>query len=288
MKTALLFILLLAFIQSIYAQCSTLNNNCTACSAAPNCGYCYATGICQTGSYSGPSNGFCLVGWYYGDDTCPDCTKQTSCNGCNQTPSCAWCGDTQKCVAATDAGGCMIDHQCDCRTHGHCQRCLADSKCTWCAERNTCEDLSASTCTHSLSTCPNCSSVIDCETCNFNWGCNWCVENKTSSCQASSQCLNNQVATCTSICNTLTDCGYCTRASGCGWCEATASCYGGDAKDTTCLLTHTCKNMGSSFRAGSFVGGMFLSIGLGLVGGVIYFVYTRRQKQSTYDFNNNL
>jgi len=31
-------------------------------------------------------------------------------------------------------------------------------------------------------------------------------------------------------------------------------------------LTHTCKNSGSSFRAGSFVGGMFFVIGLALVG----------------------
>ena len=255
-----------------------------------------------------------MIGWYFNQTTCPsnspfhpsfiplfktkkknykkkDCTKQTSCNGCNQTPSCVWCTNDQTCRGANDIGSeCLIDHQCDCRTHQHCQRCLGDTKCTWCPERNTCEDKSATTCDKPVNTCPSCNMMIDCEQCNGQWGCNWCVQNGTGSCEQTSQCAgSNQVAQCTSVCNTLTDCGYCSRASGCGWCEATASCYGGDSKDTSCLLTHTCKYNSGGFRASSFVGGMFLMIGLGLVGFVVFMVYRNyNSKREGYEFHNNL
>jgi len=105
-------------------------------------------------------------------------------------------------------------------------------------------------------------------------------------CVPSSNCSsNNKTPQCSSVCSLSSkDCDTCTRQAGCAWCDSKKKCVGFDTTDASCnLLTHSCPGQGKSFSGASFVGGMFLVIGIGLLVGAGFFAFRFFQKrQSNY------
>jgi len=73
--------------------------------------------------------------------------------------------------------------------------------------------------------------------------------------------------TCDSYCASMTFCESCNQARGCAWCETSSSCV--DVSTSTCLFAHTCTSptppTSCGFRAGDFLGGMFLMLVLFLI-----------------------
>jgi len=83
---------------------------------------------------------------------------------------------------------------------------------------------------------------------------------------------------CTDWCSYLKSCSDCNDAEGCGWCSATGVCINVISKSSTCpgLWVHSCEPIPGThcaFDGGAFVGGMFLVIGLLVLGALAYIVY---------------
>jgi len=91
-----------------------------------------------------------------------------------------------------------------------------------------------------------------------------------------------------SYCNGLTEagCSSCNSHTGCAWCEDSKTCIDLD-ESAGCFVAHTCENPGGKkcgFDGGAFVGGMFLVIGLAILGGGGYAFYKYRTgKSSSYN-----
>jgi hypothetical protein len=282
-------LLLCAFILFANAQigCSMYNQNCLACAAQPGCGFCYTNQQCLDSDNNGPVTGHCYIGWFTNTAQCPNCTAYTNCGDCNSSPYCGWCNSGKNCVltaSATTNNTCLLSHSCDCRKYLNCYGCSQEPGCGWCPERQTCEDMRHTTCTKFAMVCPACNTYKDCESCVPQADCAWCVG-------ATQQCLPNQncstssrTTTCSSICAKLNGCDPCTRQAGCAWCEKKQKCVGFDSKDASCtLLSHSCPNQRAGFSGASFVGGMFLVIGIGLLVGAGFFAFRYFQKrQSNY------
>jgi len=66
------------------------------------------------------------------------------------------------------------------------------------------------------------------------------------------------------------------------WCDDTQYCVDED-RNTGCLVAHTCVNSKPTcgFDGGAFVGGMFLIIGLMVLGGGGYAFYRYKNGQKT-------
>jgi len=95
--------------------------------------------------------------------------------------------------------------------------------------------------------------------------------------------MNQIVYGCSSVCAKISNCGNCAGTRGCGWCDDRKMCVGADQQFSNCFLSHSCPEL-SGFRAGSFIGGMFLVIGLGVVGFGILYAYRYFQKSKGADY----
>jgi hypothetical protein len=118
-----------------------------------------------------------------------------------------------------------------------------------------------------------------------NVNCRWCGGN-TRKCMSKNDVKDNcpmPAMTCEDTCKRIPTCSSCNAASGCGWCKGTDGgadrCLDVDKSTCPTLWAHACaptpvvpeKKCG--FNGGSFVGGMFLVIGVIVVGGVAYLFY---------------
>jgi len=79
-------------------------------------------------------------------------------------------------------------------------------------------------------------------------------------------------------------CKSCRSHEGCNWCEDSKVCVDAD-KPTSCFLAHTCSDTPSNngkcgFDGGAFVGGMFLVIGLAILGGGAFAFYRYKSGKS--------
>jgi len=219
---------------------------------------------------------------------CPNCLQYSSCGDCNSSPYCGWCNADRTCQltsSATTNNTCLLSHSCDCKKYLNCYECGQEPGCAWCSERQTCEDKRFTTCKLLAHTCPTCDKYANCEQCVPQADCQWCVILTSQFCIPSSNCsMGQRTKTCSSVCGFNKDCDSCTRQTGCGWCDTKKVCVGFDTTDAACtLLTHSCPGQGKSFSGASFVGGMFLVIGIGLLIGGGFFAFRFFQKrQSNY------
>lgn len=217
-----------------------------------------------------------------GDDTCPfprhtcPCSDQQDCFGCSNTGGCHWCVGEKACVN-TNSSSCPIPITgCDgyCKEAGKagCAACTNLAGCGWCNLQGECHDVNLATCLIAH-TCSDCSKYNYCGTCSNDPGCNWCTNSDSCRTKGASECLIPH--SCEAYCNTFTSCETCSTRKGCGWCEDKKSCVESDT--TPCFLSHSCGGSpvqkSKGFSAGSFVGGMFLVIGILALALVGYFVY---------------
>jgi len=124
-----------------------------------------------------------------------------------------------------------------------------------------------------------------CQSCNNADGCAWCSSDNPSciSTSAMSKCDGLITHSCKATCNSYMNCAPCVNDENCGWCTTDAKCYPLTQGPTGCTpLAHGCNFQQAGFDAGSFVGGMFLVIGIVVIGGLVFFLYRRRQAHLNY------
>jgi len=122
--------------------------------------------------------------------------------------------------------------------------------------------------------CVECSFLSYCETCNAEPDCAWCSETGNCHSKQGSPC-NHWALGCDGYCMKYTGCDACNAIKGCGWCDDLGECH--TIQTTQCLFAHDCSPgacPACGFDAGSFVGGMFLPIGVVLLVYAGYRFYT--------------
>lgn len=204
---------------------------------------------------------------------CP-CNVHRSCSDCQTGAGCAWC-QTGEC--SDDCGGFAVGNcQWWCNNVSKsCDTCVNYEGCAWCPLTRQCVDAVTSPCDYTYS-CPLCNIAVYCDTCLSIAGCSWCDDSQ--SCELdTNNCL--KALSCSQFCGTFTDCDSCSNTKGCGWCDDTSTCA--DISQTFCFYTHSCSKHDlqpthCGFNGGSFVGGMFLVIGILILLVGIYFFYRWR------------
>eukprot|EP01116_Phalansterium_solitarium_P018413 TRINITY_DN4863_c0_g1_i2.p1 TRINITY_DN4863_c0_g1~~TRINITY_DN4863_c0_g1_i2.p1 ORF type:complete len:358 (-),score=105.68 TRINITY_DN4863_c0_g1_i2:398-1471(-) len=239
-----------------FSGCVAASSQC-ACHKYGTCSECIGSSQCQWCPTSGEclelTNSSCPGGAQ--ELTCP-CTEYANCFECRTDDSCAWCSDIGGCANKTNLGGCLVAHNCNeyCQQGTDCLGCEQLNGCSWCQNYNDTQ----------------------------------CIDTTTqivTDCIAAHSCQDPQ------LCQYFTDCSMCNHVDGCGWCDQTNSCS--DASDGKCAYRHYCSpspspsgsNSGDSprgFDAASFVGGMFLIVGIVVIGVAIYAFYRWRVARRTY------
>jgi len=236
--------------------------SCSECTSDSTCQWCSDVGLCiiqspDTSCPSGPSFNY--------TSGCP-CSLNSDCPGCRQTFGCQWCGEETPALCSErcntlPARSCSMWCQ---QAATDCVSCVSTNGCAWCSDLQQCVDPSDSTCLFSH-TCPNCGLNTFCDTCIQNADCVWCDD--SASCQVKGQTSCFFAHTCDSYCASMTFCESCNQARGCAWCDSSSSCV--DVTTSTCLFAHTCTSptppTSCGFRAGDFLGGMFLMLVLFLI-----------------------
>jgi len=269
----------------VFSQsCPTFNGDCNRCSAENGCGFCYATQQCLSGTGTGPNVGHCYLGWMFDGLQCPNCSAITNCGDCNAQPDCGWCPADKTCILTSQINGssCLLDHSCYCPKYLDCFSCNEQLGCSWCSAYQTCENVKYTSCSFLTHTCPACNNYTTCVECEIQSNCAWCVSGNNQSCTAFTNCTQTQqTITCDAACKLLTSCQSCTVQAGCGWCPSKGICVGLDSTDNVCKnnVVYACPNQIPSFSGASFVGGMFLVIGLGIVGAIFFFGYRYYKKR---------
>eukprot|EP01092_Planopodium_desertum_P014783 TRINITY_DN75730_c0_g1_i1.p3 TRINITY_DN75730_c0_g1~~TRINITY_DN75730_c0_g1_i1.p3 ORF type:complete len:289 (+),score=40.47 TRINITY_DN75730_c0_g1_i1:920-1786(+) len=283
MRVAFLLSAVLVLGIVVKAQDCSVHTDCNSCTKVLGCGFCAATGQCTNGTTVGPDVGACYLGWYYSYGNCPNCSTYEDCGDCTNVAACGWCttGATGSCNDISTST-CVVSKECPCNVYGQCETCLAASGCGWCSAAMSCVPTTDTTCL-AAHTCPACSTYNDCNTCSNNWGCVWCDDGgPPGKCTDSTATCSFVAHSCTdTVCDGVTTCADCINTESCSWCAEDSSCKGAQ---TTCLfLSHTCEKepKGKGFSAGSFVGGMFLVIGLGLLAVGGYFGYRYYKKRAS-------
>jgi len=261
------------------AACAcSVYKSCDLCLEGSNCQWCEQEGLCSDASLT------CNGPFFNKTVGCP-CTVYGDCPSCGNAYSCQWCDNTKKCEPAGKNGtGCLVASvSCNafCASAGPtCSSCNGLNGCGWCGgTTQKCVDIESNTCNGFLEhSCPVCDQHNYCNPCLDDPLCNWC--------QSTGKCINKQGSptcaklsgSCTDWCNYLKSCSDCNEAEGCGWCSANGVCINVISKSSTCpgLWVHSCEPIPSShcaFDGGAFVGGMFLVIGLLVLGALAYIVY---------------
>lgn len=214
--------------------------------------------------------------------TC-ECDHYKSCQDCRAVDGCHWCNRDGKCVddSVTDCPSALTcDLYCQSAGSKSCTDCNNINGCTWCNNPGASEcvatDVNHPECLISHS-CPVCETSQDCDACTQRKDCKWCSD--LEMCVAKTdprKCLTPSSGDCNAYCNIFSDnCDVCSSKKGCKFCGDTKKCY---KTSDPCLTAHTCPKEKSSsnkkgFDGGSFVGGMFLVIGvigLGIAGFLFY------------------
>jgi hypothetical protein len=176
--------------------------------------------------------------------------------------------------------------------HEHCRDCQDDTSnsCYWCEAKGKClqhGEAAPAACIDMdkmpPTPCPACDTIADCQSCSQAEGCGWCG----ASCKPISTCKaqnNPPLENCDVVCATRTGCEACTLTRGCSWCTNRGTCEGADivtiGPPCTPAALGTCPRT-DTFDAGSFVGGMFLVIGLSAIGlGAFFLVRFYRRRVS--------
>lgn len=216
--------------------------------------------------------------------TCP-CSDNPDCQACSATNGCHWCASTATCVR-TSQSECPIPHTgCDsyCKVNGSagCSACVNLRGCGWCSDTAECRDVDVAAC-QMTPTCANCGGYSYCSACSNDPGCNWCSNTKSCQPVRSVNCLVPH--TCDNYCALQSSsCTACLSTPGCGWCDDSSTCVSSDT--ATCFLSHTCASQTvvvskkGGFNAASFVGGMFLVIGILALALVAFFIYRWKVNQ---------
>jgi len=186
------------------------------------------------------------------------------------------------CASVTNPGPCLQAHTCPCDTNKDCGTCQEDDGCAWCTMDAKCIASTGGACSGPLAhTCPQtiCQDHLDCDTCHNKDGCKWC--SNLGACKPNNAAYGDCAIplSCSSYCEKFKDCDVCNVKSGCGWCTHTSTCV--NLAQTECAINHLCpapstpskSSKKKGFDAGSFVGGMFLVIGLVGIGVIGFFVY---------------
>lgn len=175
-----------------------------------------------------------------------------------------------------------------CKQYGvDCLACNAYPGCAWCESNAECLDQDTTGCPLISHTCPQCNNHEFCGSCMDEPGCVWCENvNAKPRCQPTSTATCSKAPSCAGFCSQFSNCGLCNQISGCAWCddvggycadlEGTCSFYAHGCSPTPIIKPTHCK----SFDGGSFVGGMFLVIGLLIlgVGGVLFYRWKTGKK----------
>jgi len=207
--------------------------------------------------------------------TCP-CSVQRTCSDCQLANACNWCMTGECTNEDCTVGNPITNCQWWCNNASQsCDTCVTVEGCAWCPLSRQCVDAATSACPFTFS-CPMCNVATYCDTCLSISGCSWCDD--SVSCELDTKnCL--KALSCSQFCGTFTDCDSCSNTKGCGWCDDTSVCA--DVSQTFCFYTHSCSKKELTvphcgFNGGSFVGGMFLVIGILLLLIAIYFFYRWR------------
>jgi len=229
-------------------------------------------------------------------------TLTKNCDTCRSdySRSCQWCQSLRACINSVDTDACTdppsnITSSCQSYCKGNAQDCHSCNRlpgCTWCKDltgdnAQSCIDPLVSTCNFMSHTCAICGESAYCSDCTQKSGCVW-FSNIQACRQRGSDpsCTIPHGNSCDVYCKTASTCDTCSKRIGCGWCTSAQECV--DAATSSCATAHTCPSGGGGghvcktcgFDGGSFVGGMFLVIGLIvlLVGGYLFFKWktTRR------------
>jgi len=238
-------------------------STCSECLKDPACNWC------------GGNNNTCVSV----NDNCPmrahtcPCADNLDCDSCldDLNQGCTWCENEFGIgMCKLETTGCTPLSNCNsyCANKGPtCDVCTSLPGCAWCTSESKCVDPSVlSECKFVTHTCPNCGSHHFCDSCQDE-GCVWCQNGECR--QQGDLELCSPVATgqCSAYCGFFSDCNSCNVLPGCGWCEDTSKCVDMDVQD--CMFAHTCSASSGSkckFDGGAFVGGMFLGIGLVIIG----------------------
>lgn len=228
-------------------NCSMMGS-CEECLVNTVCGWCAPTLSCHPGNMTGPTDGTrCVQEWYSGGSTmgpgiCPDCAGYTSCVECRRARSCGWCEDPAQSVCQAlgtpCAGGEPADQSCPCEFYEQCADCIGDGGCVFCAASGQCQTIDVVK--------GNCDSTSD---------------ELTNSCPCSAF---------------KQSCEACSAQEGCGWCDGGKGGCVDLSLNPSCPVVHTCLTCPSShgFNAGSFVGGLFLMLGIVVLLAGSYFLIT--------------
>lgn len=254
--------------------------SCTECTNDLGCQWCSDATSCVS------VNSNCTAGEpvYNYTTGCP-CGANHDCPNCLQTDGCNWCkgGSCSQNCNGQNSNNCQV--YCN-NVANTCDECVAMPGCAWCGLTRECVDATTSSCPYVYS-CAVCSAASYCDTClSMGADCIWCEDTKACS-PVNTQCLTT--LSCSNYCNTYTTCDDCSGARGCGWCDDTQVCA--DISTTMCFYTHSCApdptpippNKKCGFNGGSFVGGMFLVIGvLVLLVGAYLFLRWKTGKKFDY------
>jgi len=253
--------------------------DCRACREYPSC--CWTpvgTGSCHPNGFIGCKFTPCA------------CEAYASCDTCTAGTGCNWCSGDSKCVAegSTNCSNTPVKN-CLCANNMDCYACRNALECVWCDNYGCANMPAPGDCLISHSCTAYCQSqASNCDACNAVLGCGWCSgSNRCVDVNTAGQCPGLIAHTCPISCLSYRSCESCVGNTACGWCPANGNCYdpNDSFKPLACnALQHICTTCSpkTGFDAGSFVGGMFLIIGLVIIGGIGFLYYKRRQAHLNY------
>jgi len=254
-------------------------SSCDQCLLGSNCHWCQADTACRdltATCTSGPSYNKTVGCQCNTNGDCPSCQNGFNCQWCQNSGKCQALGDTTQCAPST---GCSA--YCAQNGNGSCFNCNNINGCGWCPATQSCADVDSSNCLL-MHTCDTCPEHNYCEPCSDDQNCFWC-EDGQGSCKKknSGAACTMPTHTCEDYCNLLTPqgCGACNNRKGCGWCNARKTCMDYESGSCGEMWLHTCAPtpinpaQKCAFDGGAFVGGMFLVIGLIVLGAIAYIVY---------------
>jgi hypothetical protein len=260
---------------------------CVNCSALPDCRSCLDY---STDCFFCNSTQLChQIGTIFGCPyvrSCP-CHTYPACSACvyESRGECQWCPTDSTCRRIYEPSGCNLVSQCPCAQNPDCNSCKETSGCFWCLKDGTCRKTSDSgNCSIPYGGCDAyCKQAggAGCTVCNSLRGCVWCPEE--------GECRDVDFATCKSTfncpvnCQPYTSCSSCLKTRGCAWCSDSSTCTNIDG--STCTLAASCTQPVASdgFSGSSFVGGMFLVIGILCLVLLGFFIYRWKvNKTGTY------
>jgi len=267
----------------VFSQNCTEYPDCESCAlSGPACGWCSATQLCLAGNATGPTGGKCIHSWEYSQ--CRECEKNTDCRSCGRYENeCFWCKEKRSCLHIGHIG-CYPADSCPCEDYTACHSCSNTGSCTWCGDQELC--IESTNKTYQCTREDQCLCEVNptCGACMGDPTCGWCDSSKSCVHKMGTACGLSQ--SCEFSCSRAAhSCEVCAKVAGCGWCPAHQTCMDINTLRSVCAVTTQCPvapvPCPKKFDGGSFVGGMFLSIGIGILG-LAGFVFYRKKKLGGY------